>query len=819
MTKQFGHTDSLACSCSSLEQEQRRKQHPPRRRKTRAESFPYILGAPTLALCLLHTVLLWSAQAFTTMPRVPPILTRTLPKESHRAAGASPAGSLAAINSRELRFHSGSKVSQEEKEKAALVSSLPEVLVASMSHYFFSSPAARFILNGDSRDSRATALMDEDQRMHSSPFTSITSTSTITTTSTTTVLAHAPPSALMTQHNFRSSSSRSGGGGSNPEESDAAPRAFRNTPDDNTSPLLEKGESIYSSSLSGQYPPPRQGYGYSIQLTDDEKALFRLLRRVHEETNMTTTLRVAGGWVRDKLLATPEFQIFHHYNFAGTRLTKKFKQHASPIKSVEQPSMGRQGTKILSQDDNGPVDIDIALDTMLGREFADHLNGFLKDHGEDTVSVGVVLKNPEKSKHLETATMKVGSFWIDFVNLRAEEYAEDSRIPDLMRIGTAKEDAFRRDLTINSLFFNVNTGQVEDWTGRGFADLRRGIVATPLAPLTTLLDDPLRVLRSVRFAARLRFNMDDELVEAAKDDRVRIALEQKVSRERVGGEVDLMLRSPDPVGAMRLLSNLNLIDTVFPVAPCFSSLPGAPTFKRETVRPIFDESLTLLSTTHDHLFDCKVTPPCWCKTTSKSFSDIKLTEDEEARRLLWYAALMKPINDRAQHLRQQLEEPEVSKRAGKKANRSIMSRLLVDELKRPSRDAELVEKIIKGANDITKLIQSGCDVSATLVLLSEVKVLDINGITLSSMRGRPIDSISEEDPVWQHAMEFRLLCSKMLKKVGVLWRAALMLSLSEQLAHLNDEDHLDYTIEGDVVCLVFVYGLISVDIGFTLTKF
>ena len=71
--------------------------------------------------------------------------------------------------------------------------------------------------------------------------------------------------------------------------------------------------------------------------------------------------------------------------------------------------------------------------------------------------------------------MKVGKFWIDFVNLRAEEYTEYSRIPDLMRIGTAEEDAYRRDLTINALFYNINTGQVEDFTGRGFDDLKRAI--------------------------------------------------------------------------------------------------------------------------------------------------------------------------------------------------------------------------------------------------------------------------------------------------------------------------------------------------------
>ena len=132
-----------------------------------------------------------------------------------------------------------------------------------------------------------------------------------------------------------------------------------------------------------------------------------------------------------------------------------------------------------------PVDIDIALDDRLGREFADELNSYLSAHGRATHSVGLVQKNPEKSKHLETATMRVNDFWINFVNLRAEEYASDSRIPELMRIGTAKEDALRRDLTINSLFYNVNEGKVEDMTGRGLDDLRRGTVATPLPRTTT----------------------------------------------------------------------------------------------------------------------------------------------------------------------------------------------------------------------------------------------------------------------------------------------------------------------------------------------
>ena len=129
--------------------------------------------------------------------------------------------------------------------------------------------------------------------------------------------------------------------------------------------------------------------------------------------------------------------------------------------------------------------------------------------------VGIISQNPEKSKHLETATMRVGAFWIDFVNLRTEAYTDGSRIPS-MDIGgpevcvyvvmsivlfnnstrraelvhihptlkhttnqyhpktNQQEDALRRDLTINSLFYNVNTGEVEDFSGRGLADMRDG---------------------------------------------------------------------------------------------------------------------------------------------------------------------------------------------------------------------------------------------------------------------------------------------------------------------------------------------------------
>lgn len=254
--------------------------------------------------------------------------------------------------------------------------------------------------------------------------------------------------------------------------------------------------------------------GASVVCTAEEEKIFTTLLDVVKRYDLPVTLRVAGGWVRDKLLG----------------------KHSS--------------------------DIDIALDTMMGEEFAGKVNEYLKEKGEETHGVGVIQSNPDQSKHLETATMRVHGTWLDLVNLRSEEYTEASRIPE-MKFGSATDDAFRRDLTINSLFYNINLRCVEDFTGMGLEDLQAGIVRTPLPPRTTFLDDPLRILRSVRFASRFGFSLDDAIVHAATDAEVQEKLRAKVSRERVGKEVQGMLRGPSPGDALSLLCRFNLFDTVF----------------------------------------------------------------------------------------------------------------------------------------------------------------------------------------------------------------------------------------------------------------
>jgi len=94
------------------------------------------------------------------------------------------------------------------------------------------------------------------------------------------------------------------------------------------------------------------------------------------------------------------------------------------------------------------ADIDVALDNMTGQNFCEKVNEYLELVGEEQKGIGVIQCNPDQSKHLETARMLILDIWIDFVNLRSETYAENSRIPT-MEVGTAKKDAYRRDLTIN----------------------------------------------------------------------------------------------------------------------------------------------------------------------------------------------------------------------------------------------------------------------------------------------------------------------------------------------------------------------------------
>jgi tRNA nucleotidyltransferase (CCA-adding enzyme) len=135
-------------------------------------------------------------------------------------------------------------------------------------------------------------------------------------------------------------------------------------------------------------------------------------------------------------------------------------------------------------------DLDVTLSSCAGYPFAQAFVNYLKTVPSaseiEIKSIGKVSANPDQSKHLETATTTILGLECDFVQLRSEVYADGSRIPSevvrqlpkqplirslcsyeqFQRIGTALEDAERRDITINTLFYNVHTRSVEDWTGK-----------------------------------------------------------------------------------------------------------------------------------------------------------------------------------------------------------------------------------------------------------------------------------------------------------------------------------------------------------------
>jgi hypothetical protein len=296
-----------------------------------------------------------------------------------------------------------------------------------------------------------------------------------------------------------------------------------------------------------------------IPLSAQEQRIFHIMLETVRVRNLGTKVRVAGGWVRDKLL-------------------------------------GRAND-----------DIDFAVDNMKGSEFAAHVVDFLNKvcPGPKTSSVGVIQANPVQSKHLETATTRILDMWLDFANLRTDIYFPDSRIP-VTTIGTPKQDAERRDLTINAMFYNLSEETVEDFTGKGVSDLETGTIRTPLPPLETFLDDPLRVLRTVRFATRFGFKIEDTVRRAiiggessstsSGVDSVLAALSTKVSRERVGIEVEAMLGGPRPISAVRLLYSLGLLPLV-----CMAVYPVEEVKKKnasvstETQAPVADSIIPPLS--------------------------------------------------------------------------------------------------------------------------------------------------------------------------------------------------------------------------------
>lgn len=161
-----------------------------------------------------------------------------------------------------------------------------------------------------------------------------------------------------------------------------------------------------------------------------------------------------------------------------------------------------------------------------------------------------------------TAQVRHRDLELEFVGARRESYSRDSRNP-IVEDGTLEDDQNRRDFTINAMAICLNAdrfGELVDPFG-GIADLHNKIIRTPLDPDITFSDDPLRMMRAIRFASQLNFKILPETFEAIIRNRERIRI---ITKERINDELSKIMRSPRPSIGLRLLDDSGLLEIIFP---------------------------------------------------------------------------------------------------------------------------------------------------------------------------------------------------------------------------------------------------------------
>ena len=165
-------------------------------------------------------------------------------------------------------------------------------------------------------------------------------------------------------------------------------------------------------------------------------------------------------------------------------------------------------------------------------------------------------------KNFGTAMLRHQDLELEFVGARKESYRSNSRKP-IVEDGTLEDDQNRRDFTINALAIRLNKeyfGELID-PFDGLKDIEKKIIRTPLEPNITYSDDPLRMMRAIRFASQLNFQIEDQSLQAIKENALRLEI---ISQERITEELNKIILSTKPSIGFKLLFNTNLLHQFFP---------------------------------------------------------------------------------------------------------------------------------------------------------------------------------------------------------------------------------------------------------------
>ncbi len=192
-------------------------------------------------------------------------------------------------------------------------------------------------------------------------------------------------------------------------------------------------------------------------------------------------------------------------------------------------------------------------------------------------------------KNFGTAMLKYNDYEIEFVGARKESYRKSSRKP-VVENGSLEDDQRRRDFTINALALSLNKdtyGMLVDPFG-GLSDLNNKIIRTPLDPDKTYSDDPLRILRAIRLASQLNFNIEKNSLAAINKNRSRISI---ISQERITDELNKIILSPNPYKAFVSLEKTGVLALIFPE---LDQMKGVENKDGKTYKDIFRHSIKVL---------------------------------------------------------------------------------------------------------------------------------------------------------------------------------------------------------------------------------